>query len=217
MTIREKIQTEFIGTNYQGEEKTNEILTKIVGHPSNMYDNCIDDGVDEDESEDSYVMKACFSFFGIDIKVRIYYGDVTEEIGYVDVSGNDANVEVGGLKKIARFHIPNFDNLEKEVIEFVKENQGEKGFINTSCGNNDTIWAFIYSDSMCCGVETQVMGVRVRNEELEVALERDFVSWEWEDETKYNEVPWYGVSTSDIYRVHTLVSIAESIGEYVGE
>jgi hypothetical protein len=31
-------------------------------------------------------MRACFSTAKGDITIRIYYGDVTEEIGYVDVS-----------------------------------------------------------------------------------------------------------------------------------
>ena len=51
----------------------------------NMYASVIDDGVDEDETEDNYVMKDCFEFENSDLTVRIYYGDVTREIGYVEV------------------------------------------------------------------------------------------------------------------------------------
>ena len=49
-----------------------------------MYDQVIADAAAGDDIEDEYVMKACFDFKEIDGEVRIYYGDVTEEIGYVD-------------------------------------------------------------------------------------------------------------------------------------
>ena len=41
--------------------------------------------LDDDETEDSYVMYASFKFADKPMIVRIYYGDVTEEIGYVEV------------------------------------------------------------------------------------------------------------------------------------
>ena len=50
------------------------------------YDTVIDDGADDDETEDQYVMRACFESERGDVVVRVYYGDVTEEIGYVDVT-----------------------------------------------------------------------------------------------------------------------------------
>ena len=49
-------------------------------------DHIADDGVDDDECEDEYIMKSCFSTKDDKIIVRIFYGDVTEEIGYVSVS-----------------------------------------------------------------------------------------------------------------------------------
>ena len=86
MDITEKIQTELIGSDYRGVGETEEILSEICGEPITWYDTCIDDGADDDETEDSYVMKACFSNRDDSIIIRIYYGDVTEEIGYVDVA-----------------------------------------------------------------------------------------------------------------------------------
>ena len=86
MTLTEKIQTALIGSDYMGISETEELLSSIVGKNVSHYDTCIDDGADDDETEDSYVMRACFSTDNDDIIVRIYYGDVTEEIGYVDVS-----------------------------------------------------------------------------------------------------------------------------------
>ena len=84
--IKREIEREFIGGNYDGITATEEILTEIVGQSVEHYDTCIDDGADDDETEDSYVMKACFSSKDDTIVVRIFYGDVTEEIGYVSVS-----------------------------------------------------------------------------------------------------------------------------------
>ena len=86
MTLTEKIQTALIGSDYMGISETEVLLSSIVGKNVSHYDTCIDDGADDDETEDQYVMRACFSTDNDDIIVRIYYGDVTEEIGYVDVS-----------------------------------------------------------------------------------------------------------------------------------
>lgn len=86
MELKQKIQTEFIGANNLGIERTTEKLTELVGKQARCYDSCIDDGADGDETEDSYVMKDCYEFEGSNLRVRIYYGDVTREIGYVDVT-----------------------------------------------------------------------------------------------------------------------------------
>ena len=84
--IKREIEQEFIGGRYDGVTATEEILTNIVGKSVEWYDSVIDDGVDGDETEDQYVMKDCFSTKDDKIVVRIFYGDVTEEIGYVSVS-----------------------------------------------------------------------------------------------------------------------------------
>lgn len=86
---RGKIETEFIGGHYEGIEETEKILSKIVGKDIKWYDTKIDDGVDDDETEDTYVMKACFSTEDNSIIVGIYYGDVSEEIGYVNIQTNE--------------------------------------------------------------------------------------------------------------------------------
>jgi len=86
MTLTEKIQTELIGADFPGVLETENLLSDIIGRPVTWYDTVIDDGADDDETEDQYVMRACFSTDRDDIIVRVYYGDVTEEIGYVDVN-----------------------------------------------------------------------------------------------------------------------------------
>lgn len=86
MTLTEKIQTALIGSDFRGVADMEQLLTKLTGIKMVWYDTCIDDGVDEDETEDQYVMRACFSTEHNSLVVRVYYGDVTEEITYVDVA-----------------------------------------------------------------------------------------------------------------------------------
>lgn len=86
--IKREIEQEFINSRYDGITATEEILTEIVGKSVEHYDTCIDDGVDGDETGDSYVMKGCFESNDGKIVIRIYYGDVTEEIGYVSVDNH---------------------------------------------------------------------------------------------------------------------------------
>lgn len=86
MTLTERIQTALIGADFPGVDETEQLLTSLVGQEMVWYDTVIDDGADDDETEDRYVMRACFSSEHDDVIVRVYYGDVTEEIGYVDVA-----------------------------------------------------------------------------------------------------------------------------------
>ena len=85
MKLTKKIQTEFIGSDYKVVSETEKMLSDICGEPVTWCDTCIDDGADNDEAESQCVMKACFSNNNDSIIIRIYYGNVTEEIGYVDV------------------------------------------------------------------------------------------------------------------------------------
>lgn len=86
MTLTEKIQTALIGSDYAGADDTEKLLSELTGKKMRCYDVVIDDGADDDETEDQYVMRACFTDNTGTITIRVYYGDVTEEIGYVDVS-----------------------------------------------------------------------------------------------------------------------------------
>jgi hypothetical protein len=85
MTLTEKIQTSLIGAKYPGELATEELLSNLVGLEMYCYDGWIADGADDDETEDEYVRAAGFTDESQTITVRVYYGDVTGEIGYVDV------------------------------------------------------------------------------------------------------------------------------------
>ena len=86
--IKREIEQEFIGSRYDGVTATEKILTEIVGQSVDFYDTCIDDGVDGDETEDTYVMKDCFVSKDDSVVVRIYYGNVTDEIDYVSVDNH---------------------------------------------------------------------------------------------------------------------------------
>ena len=86
MTLTETIQAALIGARYPGCNRLEQELTGLVGQEVHCYDVVVDDGADDDETEDQYVMRACFESERGDITVRVYYGDVTKEIGYVDVA-----------------------------------------------------------------------------------------------------------------------------------
>ena len=86
MEQKEKIQTELIGSKFKSVKHIEDVLTNLVNARASCYDVKIDDGVDDDETEDCYIKKASFSFDGSPMVVRVYYGDVTDEIGYVDVA-----------------------------------------------------------------------------------------------------------------------------------
>ena len=84
--LEREIRTEFIGGKYDGITATEEILTEICGQDVSFYDSVIDDGVDDDETEDDYIMRDCFSTADDKLTIRIYYGNCTMEIGYVSVN-----------------------------------------------------------------------------------------------------------------------------------
>ena len=72
-------------SEFPGELATGELLERISGHKVVCYDHYIDDGCDEDE-EDEYVMCAAYEIKDINVYVRVYYGDNTGLIGYVEVT-----------------------------------------------------------------------------------------------------------------------------------
>ena len=76
-TINELIGKEYICSDVIG------FLNELYGTSFKVYDEGIDNGCRDDE-EDDYVLYTSFeSERGIDVKV--YYGDNTRIIGYVDV------------------------------------------------------------------------------------------------------------------------------------
>lgn len=117
-----------------------------------------------------------------------------------------------------RDFIPNFDTLYNKVCEFVKEKQGEKGYIDTQDDTLDTIWGFEYDEFMQCGVEVRVHGVKCDPETNDLFVVTEKASNTYNliyTDTDFKEAEWQSVKYSDIYYAHTLLCIAECIEEYV--
>lgn len=117
-TLKEKIETTFIGSDWKGEEETAETLKEIVGLKCECYDAGIDDGVDDDESDDAYIMYASFRFENSPLVVRIVYGDVTEEIGDVEVRNAKEHEQMMHLAEIERMSKGfNITSVSREDLE----------------------------------------------------------------------------------------------------
>ena len=128
--IKQEIEREFIGSRYDTTTDTEEILTNIIGQSVKHYDTCIDDGADGDETEDVYVMKSCFSTDDDNITIRIFYGDVTGEIGYVSVEGSEPKgKETFNCVTLSRadFEDMGYDtnNISDEQMERIAQKIGE--------------------------------------------------------------------------------------------
>lgn len=118
-------------------------------------------------------------------------------------------------------NIPNFDPLYDEVVAYVREHQGEKGYIDTQDPTLDTIYTFNI-DELGDAYECKVHGVRVKDygpdegEDLEVITEplmRTYVV-EYGDEDFRTSEEWESVRWSELPYINTLLAIAESIEEY---
>jgi hypothetical protein len=128
-------------------------------------------------------------------------------------------------------NIPNLDDLYEEVATYVREHQGEKGYIDCQPYQKepgDIIYTFEYNEFSGWGEERMVYGVRWNEEErdLEICFEPYVRSYrlvydekafkgEYEGEDKDANAEWYSVRWSDIiYFIPTIFSIAENIEEY---
>ena len=128
-------------------------------------------------------------------------------------------------------NIPNLDALYEGVCTYVKEHQGEKGYIDVQPYQEepgDIIYTFEYNEDSGWGEERMVYGVRWNEEEkdLEICFEPFMRTYhlvydekafkgEYEGEDKDANAEWYSVRWSDIvYYVPTLFNIAENIEEY---
>ena len=119
------------------------------------------------------------------------------------------------MKKLPCEFIPSFDELFAKTCEFVRENQGEKGYISTQDENCDTIYGFAYSNMSV--VEIEVRGVKVVGENLLIAYEwlTEGLRCEYSDEDFAYKENWENIKYADVHFVSTLLNIAEVIHEYV--
>lgn len=126
-------------------------------------------------------------------------------------------------------NIPNLDSLYNEVVAYVKEHQGEKGYIDCQPYQDepgDVIYTFEYNEVSGWGEERMVYGVRVVDDDLEICFEPYMRTYrliytekgfkgEYEGEDADANAEWYSVRWSDIvYYIPTLFNIAECIEEY---
>lgn len=123
------------------------------------------------------------------------------------------------------FNIPNLDSLYAEVIAYVNEHQGEKGYIDCqpiqyiNCqpvSKGDSIYCFVYNEEYLQGEENLVYGVRVKDGDLEICFEPITKTYGLEyGDDDFQNAEWYSVRWSDaVYYVPTLFNIAECIEEY---
>lgn len=113
------------------------------------------------------------------------------------------------------------DNLYDVVRDFVKEHQGEKGYINTNIydeetdnDGNDIIYGVEYCDEHEMGEEHIIFGVRVKNDFLQVLM---LPNWDEPTNESYeNEDMWDNVQGGiSCYYLPTIINLAECIEEYV--
>lgn len=123
-------------------------------------------------------------------------------------------------------NIPNLDPLYDEVCTYVKEHQGEKGYIDCQPYQKeagDFIYCFVYNEESACNEERIVYGVRwnEKEEDLEICFEMSMRTYvltydekTFKGENESANAEWYSVRCSDVYYVPTLFNIAEFIEEY---
>lgn len=117
--------------------------------------------------------------------------------------------------------IPNLTELYNMVYEFVKQNQGEKGYIDTQDDQCDRMSAYVYDEGMGCAVEQEVHGIRADTEtddiEIIVAPIMRTYKIQYDDESfKSKDAVWESLRYGDVvYYGPTLLEIASVIEEYV--
>lgn len=114
------------------------------------------------------------------------------------------------------FCIPDLNPMYNKVKDFVKEHQGEKGFILTDNSECDTIWTIVYDGYYGEVREFEVKAVRVVGDRLECYYDLPGVTYKEKDIEYIETRDWHSVVTDDeVMYIPTIFSIAESISEYV--
>lgn len=120
-----------------------------------------------------------------------------------------------------RESVPNLTGLYNKVYEFVKEHQGEKGYIDTQNDACDRMSAYVYDEGMGCAVEQEVHGIRVDAEtkDIEIVVEpimRTYKIQYDEESFKSEDTVWESLRYGEVvYYGPTLLEIADVIEEYV--
>ena len=117
-----------------------------------------------------------------------------------------------------KFNIPDLNPMYDSVREYIKENQGKKGFILTEPqGIKDTISTIVFESEfyMMC-FEAVVKAVRVKDERIEVLYSTSNTPYTESDVCEIAEEFWYDIKNSpNIEYITTIFNIAENIEQYV--
>lgn len=114
------------------------------------------------------------------------------------------------------FHLPDFSLMTKALTQFVKINQGEKGYIKTENEQNDAIWVLLWQYYDNIYEEQQIKAIRVKEGSLQILYDPFSVHYSDDDIANAPENDWRTVIYDDyILSSQTLLNIAESIEDYV--
>ena len=113
-------------------------------------------------------------------------------------------------------YIPSLDKLHKKVCEFVKKNQGRKGYIATQDEYCDDIRCLCYNDEEGINMEYRVHGVRFKDDDLQIIYEPITISTRivYSDEDFKDESKWKSIFNEKICYFYTLFNIATFIDAY---
>jgi len=112
--------------------------------------------------------------------------------------------------------IPDLTPMYEAVRDFVKEHQGDKGFICTDDNRCDTIWCIVYSEISGTAYEYEVKAVRVKHNTLQVVYDTPGIIYDGDAVMRMSDEEWYDVQFDDnVYFIPTIFNIAENIQEYV--
>lgn len=136
---------------------------------------------------------------------------------------NEDNLVLFTEKKTLINHIPNLNGLFNATKGWIETHQEKRGYIDTWNGDGkcDDMYAIAYDDRENRAIEMQIMAVRVKHDEIEIALDWDYnyITTE-KDFREYLEDDdnWYPIMGGDVvYFNHTIFEIAGSIEQYVEE
>ena len=121
------------------------------------------------------------------------------------------------------FGIPDLTPMLEKVSEFVKDNQGEKGFIKTYEDELNTIYGYRheYNYGETILREHRIVAVAYMDNELCVLMDDNMVDENWVPLSEYTEEAikehldeFESVRWSDIMYIQTIFNIAKYITEY---
>lgn len=116
------------------------------------------------------------------------------------------------------FHIPDLTPMYNAVRDYIKEHQGEKGYISTWEEGFDILWTMIYTGYDSEYEEQMVYAVRVKNDDIQIVYDTYRTKYTDEYIASLGDEDWYSIRYDDcIVYLPTIFSIAESIESYVEE